>query len=56
MKLYVAKESDGTLCLYTKKPVRRNYETGHYEYDPNGGQYAEVPELVDDEVYELNFV
>ena len=56
MKLYAAKDSDGMVFLYTKKPVRRDYETGHYEYDPDGGQCAAVPELVDGEVYELNFV
>ena len=56
MKLYIAKDSDGTVCLYTKSPVRHNYETGHYEYDPDGGQYAEIPELVDGEVREINFV
>ena len=56
MKLYVAKDSDGTLYLYTKMPVKRSYETGHYEYDPNGGQCAEVPDIEDGDVYELNFV
>ena len=55
MKLYVARDSDGTVCLYTKQPVRRDYIFG-FGYDSNGGQYAEVPDIKDGEVRELNFV
>ena len=56
MKLYVARDSDGTVCLYTNKPVLKQYETGHYAYDSDGGQYAEIPELYYGEVREINFV
>lgn len=56
MKLYIAKDSDGMVFLYTRKPIKRCYETGHFEYDPDGGQCAEVPDIDDDEIRELNFV
>lgn len=55
MKLYIARDSDGTVCLYTKKPIRQDYIFG-FGYDPDGGQCAEVPCLNIGEVYELNFV
>ena len=56
MKLYLAKDSDGTIYVYTKKPVLQQYETGHYAYNNDGGQYAEIPDLYNGEVYELNFI
>lgn len=56
MKLFVAKDSDGTVCLYTNKPLRKEYGTGNFAFDPDGGKYADVPTLIEGEVRELNFI
>ena len=53
MKLFVAKDSDGKIFLYAKNPIRREYRTTEYRFDPNGGDYVEIPELQDGESCEL---
>lgn len=53
MKLFVAKDSDWKVFLYAKKPIRREYRTTEYRFDPNGGDCVGIQELQDGESYEL---
>ena len=53
MNLFVAKDSDGKIFLYTKKPIFRECRTTEYCFYPNGGDYVEIPKLKDGELCEL---